>query len=711
MARRKRFFNGQRVSFFLVAALFAVVPTALFADLLRRAGYTEGFWPLAILFALLCANVAWGATHSLIGFLSLLRARRGGDASSRSEQPGAGEDLAEPGSVAIVLPVYNEDPVRVFAGLRAMYLSLQRTGQADRFDFFVLSDSNRSERWIQEEHAWAKLCRDLNAFGRINYRRRKVNTDKKAGNLLEFCESWGGRYRYMVTLDADSVLSGDTILEMYRRMERNPRIGILQTGPKIVFAESFWGRVQQFANHFYGPIFAAGLNFWQQGEGNYWGHNAMIRMGPFMEYCALPDLPGREPFGGKILSHDFVEAALMQRAGYEVVLADDLGGSFEECPQDIVEHAKRDRRWCQGNMQHVWLLFSRGLKSASRIHLANGIMGYASSLLWAMFLVLGGIFLFNRVRSRLTELPIPGWGDLYAMPLAQHAVMVTLITLSLLFLPKVLAVLHAFVSGERAAAFGGRFRCVASVIVETLVSVVTAPVMMIYHAKFVVFTAFGKGVGWSAQKRDAGEGLSLSDAVRAHGVQSLIGVLATVLAGRVSPSFLYWLLPVSGSLALAPLTSWLVSKPSIGWWLKRSRILATQEEIEPSRELEETRECERLIARSDWLFESDEETVGFMNVVVDPYLNAIRATLAESMADESEIGAAVNLGRVALGKGPQVLSEVQRRQLLSDPEALLETHRLAWMWDPKNLHPSWAPYFARYTPVAGGRRVAVGESR
>lgn len=700
MAKKKTFFSAQRLAFFSVAILFAAVPSALFVDLMRRAGYSEETWPLALLFILLCCNIAWGATHSLIGFLVMTSAR------IRRKTPAEDEENKDPGSVAIVLPVYNEDPVRVFAGLRAMYLSLKRTGQAEHFDFFVLSDSNRSERWIQEEHAWAKLCRDLDAFGRINYRRRKVNTDKKAGNLLEFCESWGARYRYMVTLDADSVLSGETIVEMYRRMERNTRIGILQTGPKIVFAESFWGRVQQFSNHFYGPVFAAGLNFWQQGEGNYWGHNAMIRMGPFMEYCALPDLPGREPFGGKILSHDFVEAALMQRAGYEVVLADDLGGSYEECPQDIVEHAKRDRRWCQGNMQHVWLLFSRGLRASSRIHLANGIMGYASSLLWAMFLVLGGIFLFNRVRSRLTELPIPGWGNLYDMPLEQHAIIVTLITLSLLFLPKLLTILHAFISLSRAAEFGGRIRCLASVLVETMVSVVTAPIMMIYHAKFVVFTAFGKGVGWSAQKREAGDGLRLSDAVRAHGVQSLIGIAATVLASRVSPSFMYWLLPVSGSLALAPLVSWLVSKPSFGRLLRRIGILLTKEEINPSRELVETRECERLMQESDWLFESDEESVGFMNVVVDPYLNAIRATLAESMAEGEEMGAAVHLGRVALGRGPQVLSEVQRRQLLSDPQALLEVHRLAWMWDPEHLHPSWAPYFARYTPVAGGRKLA-----
>lgn len=364
------FFDTQRFLFFVVTILFAAIPTTLFSNLLWRSGIDEGLVPITILFGILSWNIAWGATHALIGFVSRIRGRK----SQLSEK----SVFETPGSVAIVLPVYNEEPGRVFAGLRTMYESLQRTGAAENFDFFVLSDSTNPERWVEEEHAWAILCRDLNAFGRINYRRRSVNTDKKAGNLLEFCESWGRSYRYMVTLDADSIITGDTIQTLYRRMEGNPRLGILQTAPKIVYAESLWGRLQQFANHFYGPIFAAGLNFWQRSEGNYWGHNAIIRMAPFMEHCALPDLPGREPFGGKILSHDFVEAALMQRAGFEVRLTADLEGSYEECPQDIVEHAKRDRRWCQGNMQHFWLLFSKGLTFASRLHLANGIMGYAS---------------------------------------------------------------------------------------------------------------------------------------------------------------------------------------------------------------------------------------------------------------------------------------------------------------------------------------------
>ncbi|EDY82290.1 glycosyl transferase, group 2 family protein [Verrucomicrobiia bacterium DG1235] len=683
-----RFLDWQRVFFFVTALLFTAFPTALFSNLLWRVGIEQGIVALTLLFAVLNWNISWGATHSLVGFFKRRR---------RARQPLAADpDRENPGSVAIVLPVYNEDPRRVFAGLRAMYESLQETGGLERFDFFILSDSTKPERWLEEEQSWASLCRDLGAFGRINYRRRSVNTDKKAGNLLEFCEAWGARYRYMVTLDADSIMSGETLVALYERMEADARIGILQTAPKIVYSESFWGRLQQFSNHFYGPVFVAGLNFWQGGQGNYWGHNAIIRMAPFMEHCALPDLPGREPFGGKILSHDFVEAALMQRAGYEVRLADDLEGSYEECPQDMVEHAKRDRRWCQGNMQHFWLLFSRGLTFASRLHLGNGIMGYASSLLWAVFLILSGILVYNRVRSKLSLLPTSGFGDLFAIPLVEHGLLVFGVTFSLLFLPKVLALMDALLTKGRTRVFGGRLQCTASVLLELVASALVAPIMMLYHGQFVVFTALGKGVGWSTQNRSAGDGLSLYDAFKAHRVHALVGLVATLLARQVSEGFLYWTLPVSGAMTLAPLVSWVLSKPSIGRALKRMRILATPVEIDESDELKAVRKHELDWRRSNWIFEEESEVAGIMNAVVDPYLNAIRSTLAEEKDRMKAGDGPKRLGQALLKEGAEVLNPTERKLVLADSSLLSWLHREVWTVDPDDLHPSWGPLFQRY---------------
>lgn len=696
MKGAKRVFDWQRALFFLVTLMFAAFPTVLFANLLWRVGIEQGMWALTLLFAVLIWNVSWGATHSIVGFF----ARRGRKRERRA--PASGPE--QPGSVAIVLPVYNEDPRRVFAGLRAIYESLLRSDAPDVFDFFVLSDSNRPERWLEEEQSWAILCRDLGAFGRINYRRRSVNTDKKAGNLLEFCESWGARYRYMVTLDADSIMSGETILALHQRMEADGRIGILQTAPKIVYSESFWGRLQQFSNHFYGPVFAAGLNFWQGGEGNYWGHNAIIRMAPFMEHCALPDLPGREPFGGKILSHDFVEAALMQRAGFEVRLADDLPGTYEECPQDMVEHAKRDRRWCQGNMQHFWLLFSRGLTFASRIHLGNGIMGYASSLLWAVFMILGGILAYNRYRSQLSLLPTPGLGRIFDVPIAQHSLLVVGVTFSLLFMPKALALLDALLTKGRPRLFGGRFRCAASVLLELAVSALVAPVMMLYHGQFVIFTALGKGVGWSTQRRSAGSGLSLLEAAVAHRGHAVTGIVATALASQVGGAFLWWALPVTGGMMLSPLVSWALSKPSAGLGLKRIGILTTPVEVDLPQELADVKRIEQELNQANWIFDLDEESDGIMNAIVDPYVNAIRTTLAREGQPERADEGAEQLGMALLERGPEVLGAAERKALLGDARVLHKLHRLVWTLDPKSLHSSWGPFFDRYRWIRSSGR-------
>lgn len=688
-ANSVHFFDWQRLFFFVTALLFTIFPTALFANLLWRVGIEQGLWPVTFLFLVLTWNISWGATHSLVGFFK--RRKR-----ARLPKP-ADPNRENPGSVAIVLPVYNEDPRRVFAGLKTMYKSLQKEEASEVFDFFILSDSTKPERWLEEEQSWATLCRDLKAFGRINYRRRSVNTDKKAGNLLEFCESWGARYRYMVTLDADSIMSGETLAALYQRMEADTRIGILQTAPKIVYSESFWGRLQQFSNHFYGPVFIAGLNFWQGGQGNYWGHNAIIRLAPFIEHCALPDLPGREPFGGKILSHDFVEAALMQRAGYEVRLADDLEGSYEECPQDMVEHAKRDRRWCQGNMQHFWLLFSRGLTFASRLHLGNGIMGYASSLLWATFLVLSGILMYNRVRSQLSFLPTAGFGDLFDLALADHASLVAAVSFSLLFLPKVLALLDAYLTKGRTKVFGGGIRCFLSVLLEVVTSALVAPIMMLYHGQFVVFTALGKGVGWTTQNRSAGDGLSLADAFRAHRGHALVGVAATLLARQVSESFLYWTLPVSGAMVLAPFVSWMVSKPSIGRWLARKRILETPVECETSEELKAVPIHEKEWTRVNWIFDETDGASGLMNAVVDPYLNAIRVTLARESISPLDKASSERMGNALLFKGAESLRPAELKLVLGDADLMSWLHREVWTIDPVKLDSAWGPLFRRYS--------------
>ncbi|WP_255210543.1 glucans biosynthesis glucosyltransferase MdoH [Methylogaea oryzae] len=292
---------------------------------------------------------------------------------------------------AVVMPVYNEDPERVSAGLRSIWQSLKETGRDGEFDLFILSDTRDAQCWLQEELNWYQLCEETGAHGRVFYRNRVHNTSRKCGNIAEFCERWGGRYRYMIVLDADSIMGGSTLVKMVETMEAQPQVALIQTPPIPVNHESLFVRVLQFSSSLYGGMFAAGLNYWQMCDGNYWGHNAIIRLKPFVEHCHLPKLPGREPFGGEIFSHDFVEAALLRRAGWEVWLAYDMGESYEELPTTLIDFAKRDRRWCQGNLQHAGVLLVRGMRPLSRLYMLMGMMSYLSSPLWAMFLMVTGI--------------------------------------------------------------------------------------------------------------------------------------------------------------------------------------------------------------------------------------------------------------------------------------------------------------------------------
>ena len=297
-------------------------------------------------------------------------------------KPAAGPSAAR---TAILMPIYNEDVARVFSGVRAI-----RESAGPDFDFFILSDSTNPANWVAEELAWQKLKRELGDEARIYYRHRARNIGRKAGNIQDFCENWGQLYDYMVILDADSLMTGKTLSHLVGLMDANPRAALIQAPAQLVGRNSLFARIQQFASSVYGPLHTAGLAFLQGPDGNYWGHNAIIRVHAFMQYCGLPRLPGRPPFGGEIMSHDFIEAALLRRAGWDVWMAPDIGGSFEEPPPTLLDYLIRDRRWCQGNLQHLRIVFAQGLTLPSRLHLAMGIMSYVSSPLWLLLLIVSG---------------------------------------------------------------------------------------------------------------------------------------------------------------------------------------------------------------------------------------------------------------------------------------------------------------------------------
>lgn len=703
---------GHRRAWLAALVLSLVVPaTYLLADLHWRTGFTGWKFVHLVVFVLLFGLVAFGAAQAVLGFC--WRRRAGGD-PWRIEHTLSADDQAAPlpaeAVTAIVLPIYNEDPSRVLEGLRAIYESVESTGQLAAFEFFILSDSTDPNRWIEEESAWAALTKQLGARGRLFYRRRRLNTNKKAGNLADFCRRWGRRYRYMLVLDADSIMTGETIVTLVRLMERNPGTGIIQTVPRLVRGETLFTRLQQFASRLYGPVFASGLASWQQGEANYWGHNAIIRTAPFIDHCSLPDLPGNEPFGGRILSHDYVEAALMRRGGWAVWLAPDLGGSFEEAPGNLIDHAKRDRRWLQGNLQHAWLLAAKGLRPVNRLHLLLGIAAYVSSPLWLLFMLLSAIItrheLLNPTEPRL---PVADWAARLQLDLGGQASLLLGITIALLFLPKVLAILDLRRRPQERAAFGGWLMVVASAVLETGLFTLLAPVLMLFHTKFIALTLTGRGVQWIAQRRGTEGEPEWREVILTHVGHSLIGLGAGAAAWWVSPVMFGWLAPVLLGLILAIPVSLLTGQREAGRRLRRWGLLLVPEETRPPLilgRLEARLEaCRSHLAPIPELA-SDQ---GLLQAVLDPYVNAVHVSLLrerdrpeKTTSDRFEA-----LRETLLRLGPIALSRAEKLTLLQDAESLQELHQALWSRPWAQLAPWWQLAIRQYNVVTPVPQTAL----
>jgi membrane glycosyltransferase len=483
---------------------------------------------------------------------------------------------AQPSSsrTAILMPVYNEDVDRVFSGVQAIFDSLSG---APGIDFFILSDSTDPANWVAEEVAWQRLRQSLEPDARIYYRHRHRNIGRKSGNIQDFCENWGEAYDYMVVLDADSVMSGETLGALIRLMDANPKAALIQAPATLVGRATLFARMQQFASSAYGPTYNAGLCWLQGAEGNYWGHNAIIRVHAFQSSSGLPRLPGRAPFGGEIMSHDFVEAALLLRAGWEVWMAPDLGGSYEEPPPTIYDHLKRDRRWAQGNLQHARVLLAQGLKMPSRLNMAMGIMSYLASPLWLLLLIVSGLEMFLpsgiapfTYFGRLPELPL-------LVPQAVPLLQLTTATLVLLYAPKLLAMVVLFTQPAAIKEHGGVGGVVRSVLLESLLATLFAPVAMLAHSWVLLNILVGRATGWTTQAR-SDRALPFWFVVKNFWPHALIGVAVTIVLYRFAPQSLPWFLPLLTGLILAiPLVE-ITSSLRLGEALARARTFLVPSE-------------------------------------------------------------------------------------------------------------------------------------
>ncbi|MEJ2756607.1 MAG: glucans biosynthesis glucosyltransferase MdoH, partial [Gammaproteobacteria bacterium] len=454
--------------------------------------------------------------------------------------------------------------------------SLAQTGQEQAFDFYLLSDTQDPSLIKAEAVAWRDLQQRLGPLAqRVYYRRRIENRGRKVGNITDFCEQWGARYDFLIVLDADSLMTGDCVVELALRMQDNPQAGLIQTTPMPVCQDTLFGRFIQFAAQLYSPLLSSGYAFWQSDNCNYWGHNAIIRLSAFMSSCGLPSLPGRAPFGGDILSHDFVEAALLYRAGWDVYLVSDLTGSYEEVPGNIIDFVKRDRRWVQGNLQHLALLGGTGFSWISRIHFLFGALAYISSLSWMCMLVFSTLDAVLRAISSdvffsQAHQLFPSW------PMIKTGTITSLLylTMIVLFAPKVMGCVTTLIHHRRS--FGGALALLVSALIE--LAVLVAPLMMCFHAFFVLCVLLGFDVKWDAQPRE-GRIVGWREAWQRCYPLTLIAVIWTALTAHFSALFLYWLSPVLLGMLLAPvLIRYTISK-FFGVMARRLRCLVVPTEL------------------------------------------------------------------------------------------------------------------------------------
>lgn len=554
-----------RAGLFVTAALLTAYLTHQMWMVLSVGELTSVERVMLGLFVINIAWVAFGAMSPLIGFFLGQEEPKMGTGTPRKR-------------TALLMPTYNEDPAPVFGAACAMMRAIHARGAGEAFDLFLLSDTTRADVWLDEQALVDVARADPDIGSRIFYRHRGRNARRKAGNIADWVERWGGDYPFMLVLDADSLMEADCIIELARRMEADDTLGILQTSPQLIGGATPLARVQQFASRVYGPVLTRGLRAWFGNAGNYWGHNAIIRTQAFAECGGLPELPGKPPFGGLILSHDFVEAAFVRRGGYAVRMADDLHGSFEHAPPNLLELAGRDRRWCQGNLQHSRLFGTAGLHPLSRLHLFMGVMSYLASPFWLFFL-LSGMSLALHAALVPPDYFLDRWSLFPDWPRIdpERAMALFGICMLVLYAPKLFGT-ASFLRDPDSR--GLRIGTVFGLLGEVLLSALVAPIMMMVQSSSILQILTGRDSGWAAQARDA-DRVAWPLLWRFHRRHMMIGLLLALAAGAISWRLLAWMSPALLGLVLAVPLSAFMGSAAAGRRLERMGLLVTPEERNP----------------------------------------------------------------------------------------------------------------------------------
>jgi membrane glycosyltransferase len=547
--------------FFVAVVLASMVGLVwLLSFALSAGGFGVTDFILVVLFAVTLPWSVIGFWNATIGLFIMRAANPAAVVTPVSARVRGDEPIMA--KTAILWCVRNEDTGRVIRNIEPMMEGIAASGAAAKFRFFILSDTNWPEIAATEEPCFAALAKKWEGRVELTYRRRTDNTGFKAGNVFDFCTRWGADYEFAVTLDADSFQTADSILRMVRIMQIDAKLGILQSLVVGLPSTSAFARIFQFGMRLGMRSYTLGSAWWQGDCGPYWGHNAILRLAPFIAHCHIPPRPD----GTHILSHDQIEAVLMRRAGYDVRVLPEEGASWEENPPTLLEFIRRDLRWAQGNMQYWPYLVMPGLKPVSRYQIAFAMLMFLGSPAWIGLLVLG-------------SLAVAGQGAAnFIRPDAGMALFI--ITLIMWFAPKIATVLDVVSRPQLRRAFSGAGRFVASTITETIFFLMLSPIMWVGHTMFLAGLLLGRRLGWSGQARDD-HSVPWSDAAKQLWPHTLLGWFCIlVLAYTVPAAIPYALFIAAGpalSIPLAVITSW----PSVGRALMRAGIGALPEENAP----------------------------------------------------------------------------------------------------------------------------------
>jgi membrane glycosyltransferase len=531
-------------------------------SILGSGGWTLVDIVLALAFAIATPWTVLGFWNALIGLWLL---HREGDAMMDVAPFARAGDERIPVTIrtAVFMTLRNEDPERAIARLKIVKQSIDATGEGSQFDYFILSDTNNPEIGAREEAASAAFAAEAGE-GRVVYRRRTDNTAFKAGNVRDFLDRWGSRYELMLPLDADSLMAGATIVKHVRMMQAYPKLGILQSLVVGMPSSSAFARIFQFGMRQGMRSYTMGQAWWVGDCGPFWGHNALVRIRPFMDHCHLPVLPGGPPLGGHVLSHDQVEATFMRRAGYEVRVLPEEEGSWEENPPTILEFSRRDVRWCQGNMQYVKLLDQPGLKPISRFQLVWAILMFVGVPAWTLMIALSPFLAWHGPSRE-------------AFPVG-FAATVYVIFFLMYLMPKIAGFTDILMTEGGTDRYGGRAHFLGAAAIELVFSFLLGALTSFRITVFMIGLAFGKSVTWGGQQRDA-MALSWREAWDAFWPQMAFGWAVFGLLWLASPAAALWSLPLTAGFLIAVPFAVFTASPALGRFFVSHRLCGIPEEF------------------------------------------------------------------------------------------------------------------------------------